>query len=356
MNNCNCNKKCSCGGCCEPARYGCDFNIVPDPFDKSTLDITINGALKKVKMPATNETDTKISINPVQNTLNYSAERHTDTITGGQLGQLLELGDLKDTEVDETLAGNCYELVFRKYGNCGEGCTSSLNAWSNFNINSDGAKQDFIKYVRGANVYGCPQYLDVPTNVNQYWFAGWKTDGEHKQFGYYQPDVAQELPTDASGNTLVMAQNTTNKKPIVAPLRIDYQMMYGDCICSNIIPAAGYQVDPTGGHTICYYPRLKMASISIDFTVTSAKSAQVYFDEVIGTIQDTSLWPDGLTDLPTHWVWANNSDGSILPIALRVNAYGQVLLSGSVTARTATGKAAYITLGVDDIIAWSATN
>ena len=50
---------CSCGGC-KPAKYGCDFNIMANPYDPSIWNVTINGATTRVKIPKLNETDTKL--------------------------------------------------------------------------------------------------------------------------------------------------------------------------------------------------------------------------------------------------------------------------------------------------------
>lgn len=237
MNKCNkCNKCNHCDECCDgckPARYGKDFFIAPDPFNDSKVDIMVNGALKRTTIPL-KETDTKLSTNSADNTLTYSAERHVDTLTGKQLGGIIELGDLSDARIDEGLNGSCYELIYRKYGDCGDGCVTPLDAWSNFNINSDGAKKDYLQYVRGANAYGCPVYLDVPTDLDEYWFAGWKQDGEHKQFGYYQATVG-DLPKDALGNYLVMSQDPNTKKPIYGPLPLD-------CILRNLVGNLGMNV------------------------------------------------------------------------------------------------------------------
>lgn len=233
MKDCNCNKNNCCGGECHPARYGCDFDIYPDPYNDSKVDIVVNGTVKRTSIPV-KETDTKLSTDTVANTLNYSAERHSDILTGKQVGGIIELGDLSDVRVDESLTGSCYELVFHKYGNCGEGCISPLDAWSNFNINSEGAKKDWINYVRGANAYGCPEYLDEPTNPDQYWFAGWRQDGEHKEFGYYQADYGT-LPKDALGNYIVMSQDPTTKKPIYGTLPLD-------CILRNLVGNLGIDV------------------------------------------------------------------------------------------------------------------
>lgn len=228
----HCNKD-NCCGECRPARYGEDFDIFPDAYNDSKVDIVVNGALKRTAIPI-KETDTKLSTDTVANTLNYSAERHADILTGKQVGGIIELGDLSDARIDESLTGSCYELVYRKYGDCGDGCVSPLDAWSNFNINSEGAKKDWINYVRGANAYGCPEYLDQPSNLNQYWFAGWRQNGEHKEFGYFQSAYG-DLPKDALGNYIVMSQDPTTKKPIYGPLPID-------CILRNLVGNLGMDV------------------------------------------------------------------------------------------------------------------
>ena len=230
-NKCNQNP-CGCG--CGPAEYGCNFSVEPNPFDSSKVNINVNGATQSIKLP-NRETDTKLSINTVDNTLNYSAERHSDTLTGTQLGSLVELKDLSDVRIDEGLDGNCYELVYHKYGNCGEGCVSPLDAWSNFNPFVEGGKQDYMHFVRGANAYGCPTYLDTPTNPEQYWFAGWKKTGEHKEFGYYQPEEVAELPKDASGNPIVLSLSPATKRPVVGP------MPFQD-VLNNIVAGLGMSV------------------------------------------------------------------------------------------------------------------
>lgn len=354
-NECNpCNECNSCGKCggCKPAEYGCDFDIQADPFDPTTWLVTTGGMMHKVKIPGNGETDTTLSTNYSNKGLNYKAEKHTDTISGKQLGDIIDLEDLRDVQVDD-LKGNCYEFIYSKYGDCGEGCQSPADKWHNFNINSDGAKQDWIQYVRGANAYGCPVYLDMPTNKDQYWFGGWRRNGEHYEFGYFQPGTGS-IPTDTDGNPLVMSMNQTTKQPIVGPLKINIDMLMDDAICSSIDPASGFtKSESEGNGMICYYPKLKMAKIDVDFLCTVARPEQVYFNLVIGTIRDSRLWPkSNYYDLPTHWVWKNNSNGAIMPISLRFDTQGQLLLSGEMTARTTSGKAAFIALGVDDTINW----
>ena len=114
-----CNKCSSCGqnpcGCdeCRPAKYGCDFNIMANPYDASIWNVTINGATTRVKIPKINETDTKLSTNYTSSSLIYNAEKHTDVISGAQLGSLIKMEDLRDTETSN--ADSCDLLVFNPY-------------------------------------------------------------------------------------------------------------------------------------------------------------------------------------------------------------------------------------------------
>lgn len=232
--DCNSKKKCDCLGC-KPARYGdCSFDIQANPYNSHEWIVTANGMSHRVTLPPTNETDTKLSINSTNATMNYAAERHSDTITGSQIGDIVKLDDLRDVNFDPTFTGTCSELVFRKYADCGEGCESPKDKWSGFNINTTGAKQDYIRYVRGANAYGCPEYLDVPTDLDEYWLAGWKTDGEHKEFGYYQPEYG-EIPKDDFGNYIVASVDPDTKKPIYGSLPFD-------CILRNLMTNLGMDV------------------------------------------------------------------------------------------------------------------
>ena len=133
-----CNKCSSCGGdpcgCgCKPAKYGCDFSIMANPFDKSVWNVTINGATTRVKIPKINETDTKLSTNYTSSSLIYNAEEHTDIITGAQLGALINMEDLRDTETSG--ADSCDLMVFNPYcTDCGDGCAPKNARWTNYHI------------------------------------------------------------------------------------------------------------------------------------------------------------------------------------------------------------------------------
>lgn len=132
-NGCNsCGKDpCSCG--CAPAKYGCDFSIAANPFDESIWNVTICGATTKVKIPKLYETDTKLSTSYSNKSLIYNAEKHTDIITGDQIGALINLEDLRDTDVAN--ADSCDLLVFNPYcDECGDGCKPKNAMWKHYHI------------------------------------------------------------------------------------------------------------------------------------------------------------------------------------------------------------------------------
>lgn len=130
-NRCN-NDPCSCGGC-RPACYGGDFQIYANPWDPSVWNVTLNGATTRVKIPKINETDTKLSTSFSDKALIYNAEKHTDIITGDQLGGLINIEDLRD--VDATDADSCDLMVFNPHcGECGDGCRPKNARWKSYHI------------------------------------------------------------------------------------------------------------------------------------------------------------------------------------------------------------------------------
>lgn len=104
-----------------------------NPFDPSIWNVTINGATTKVKIPKINETDTKLSTSYTNKSLIYNAEKHTDTITGNQLGALINLDDLRDVDANSPDSNDL--LVFHPYcDECGEGCTPKNAHWIKYHI------------------------------------------------------------------------------------------------------------------------------------------------------------------------------------------------------------------------------
>lgn len=288
MNNCN---SCNRNNKCDPARYSqnnCSMYV--SPYDPTQLVWDCGGMIQKFKLPEANETDTILTTNTTNSTLDYTAEKHRDVITGTQLGDIITLEDLRDTEIDATLAGTCYELVYHKYAECGEGCESVSDRWLNFNINSDGGKQDYLEYVRGANAYGCPTYLTPPANKNQFYFTGWRQDGEHKEFGYMQPKEVSGLPTDSNGNVIAMSIDPTTKEPVVGPLP-------ADCAIRNLIANLASEVwggfrriQGTPGFTASFNKVTGDFTISWDDWKDTAHTQHVGHGDLYGKLNWTTVF------------------------------------------------------------------
>lgn len=298
-----------CNSPCGPASYRCDFDITASPFDPSTWNVTWCGKLHKIKIPAIAETDTTLSTNYSNATLNYKAERHEDIITGEQLGSLIAVGDLRDTEVDYTTEALCYELIYHKYGDCGDGCMSVEDRWSTFSIDNDGALGPQIRYVRGANRYGCPYFLDVPPNPAQFWFQGWRT--ENNENGYYQAVRVEELPKDSNGNYVVLSQYYQNKQPVVG-------IIPWQCMLENIFGNLGMQVTgdwrPSQG-TAGFGDDLKFDQINGYFSIN-------WNDW--NDLAETQLAGKGVISGKLNWEMSFNPDNGVLKYVINSVYYDKM--------------------------------
>lgn len=231
------NKDCNpCNKSCGPACYDSCFSIDAAPFDPSLWYVTINGKLNKVKIPPLAETDTTLSTNYSTASLIYNAEKHVDEIAGSSLGDLINVEDLRNTNIpDYNFGAMCAEFIYHKYGECGAGCKSLEDAWTTFSLTDEGAKQNSLKYVRGANAYGCPIYLDVPPTLNEYWYAGWRMEnGNPPEFGYYQSTTLPKLPENGDGDYLIACE-TPNRQPAIAPFPFKRML-------SNIVGSLGIDI------------------------------------------------------------------------------------------------------------------
>lgn len=169
---CNyCNKNCgACDKCQSPAKYGCDFGIQANPFDASIWNVTINGATTRVKIPKIAETDTKLSTSYATASLNYDAEKHTDIITGAQLGSLINLEDLRDLDVSN--ADSCSFPVYNPYcSDCGDGCKPKDAKWVAYHIPDAGdcemePDEDGYYKVLTKNDCGCIKECRMPVSAS----------------------------------------------------------------------------------------------------------------------------------------------------------------------------------------------
>lgn len=317
MNNCsNCcstcgANPCSCGGC-KPARYSCgDISIMPNPFDASIWNITLNGATTKVKIPKINETDTKLSTNYTSSSLIYNAERHTDIITGAQLGQLINLEDLRDT--DTINADSCDLLVYNPYcSDCGDGCKPKNAMWKNYHIPDAGdceleLDEEGYYHVLVKDDCGCikecrlPVMADgsiaisyirdsVPDDPDFPWYYGIYNDTINLHlaenaptfFGKYDLEVTVNYGIQVAHSTV--APNTNFRSllvPVAEDSEIDATMFSSILQDQSTTHHTDAPYIPWGtvclrGSLVFYVPKGKEASLHHEFRLRTKDSAAQY--------------------------------------------------------------------------------
>ena len=160
---------CSCGGC-KPARYSCDFSIQVDPFNPYVWLFDNCGKLSRVDIPKIPETCTHLSANFSAASLIYDGECGKDIITGRQIGQLINLDDLRDVEAPD--ADSCDLLVFDPgCAECGDGCKPKPAMWRNYHIPDAGdcevePDDDGYYHVLIKDDCGCIKECKIPVVPN----------------------------------------------------------------------------------------------------------------------------------------------------------------------------------------------
>lgn len=318
MSYCNkCNScgpdPCSCGGC-RPAKYGCDFNIMANPYDASIWNVTINGATKRVKIPKINETDTKLSTNYTSSSLIYNAEKHTDIITGEQLGQLIKLEDLRDTET--SAADSCDMLVYDPFcSDCGDGCKPKNARWRNYHIPDAGdcelePDDDGYYKILKKNDCGCIEECRMPVSASGLTAINYVRDSvpDDPDFPWYYGCYNDRI-------NLLLAQNASRyfgKYALKVTINYGIQtIISSNCPNYNfrslIVPVVdGDEVDVTKESSIlqnaCFYTdtgtqarMVPWGSISmrgsLTFIVPKGKEAYLHHEYRIRTATSETPWP-----------------------------------------------------------------
>lgn len=312
MNTCSkCNScgydPCGCGGC-KPAKIGKDFNIMANPYDASVWNVTINGATKRVKIPKINETDTKLSTNYTSSSLIYNSEKHTDIVTGAQLGSLIKLEDLRDT--DTPLAESCDLLVYNPgCSSCGGACKPKEARWRNYHIpdagdceiplDSDGYYHVLVKddcgCIRECKLPALPSgsvaisYMrdSVPDDPDFPWYYGIYNDtiNLHLQqnapayFGKYDLEVTVNYSIQVVHST---ASPNTNFRSLVVPVaqdtEIDPTMFSSILQAQSTTSLTNTPYIPWGtvclrGSLVFYVPKGKEAYLHHEFRLITKESA-----------------------------------------------------------------------------------
>lgn len=179
-----CDKGCgSCNPCknkcCGDAKPVIDVQSLPD--DILTLSFNFNGVgttYDYSSMIKAGETDTSLSVNAIARVLQYMAERHVDSISAKELGNILHLADLGDVDGKDI---DAYSMLFYKKDAVDE-CDTTSNRWIGWNA-LDGQAGSF-SYVMGYSADGAPISLSSPSSPSQYYQLSWNASGK---VGWKQP-------------------------------------------------------------------------------------------------------------------------------------------------------------------------
>lgn len=219
MNNCNCNS----GPCAPPScggnRYGdCDkpckcpapyLGIEQLPDNISVLRFNLDG--KRTDYDFANlvqqtQTDTTLVVDIINRLLQYTAERHTDSITAAELGSILHLADLGDVSTDDAADGSM--LVYQRNNNCGNGCVGLQDSWKVWNALTNQVSSATYPFAFSAE--GKAQVLERPASPNQYYQLGWNAGN---QLSYSQvPIVDASRVVSSNGQKIALYLDPTTKQ------------------------------------------------------------------------------------------------------------------------------------------------
>lgn len=220
-------------GCatCEDKCHKCDPCHKPDcacpepfigldkvPYKGATYRINDNG---KTALWDLNEgvneaqTDTSLIINVIDRLLQFSAERHTDSISAQELGSILHLADLGD--VSTKGADNGATMVFKKGNTCSSGCVGSSNVWEPWNALDIDNMASSTTYGYGFDADGIPVTIQQPANLTEYYNLGW--NGQN-QLGYSQPPFEDAVILDTDEFAWQMYINPNNMQPYYVKVKV----------------------------------------------------------------------------------------------------------------------------------------
>ena len=239
----SCMERNPCG--CKDKKKSCDDCPVVDwvPNTACTIGVTMNGCTDtlELKQGIQNcETKTHYGQNPVTGCLEYQnelyvatdgAEGYIESVCPVDIAKFINLEDLANVE-DET-PEQCSLLIYHADANCGPGCQGLADSWVHWYANEN--LTNGLHFVAGFNEEGCLEALDVPADVNEFWWGMWRPTGDNGiEFGYIQPEEVAELPTDENGDPIVISQ-TPDGKPVVGTIPMN-------CLLNNIMMNLGSDI------------------------------------------------------------------------------------------------------------------
>lgn len=145
------------------------------------------------------QTDTSLVTDIIDRLLRFKAERHTDTITAKELGQILHLADIGDVDASKVDQGSL--LTYKKDNSCAEGCVSTHNTWEAWNALDN---QDQGAYLgMGFDQQGNPIAISAPANPNRTYLFGWNGKNQASYF-----TVTEATAPPANGGPVYFDEDT----------------------------------------------------------------------------------------------------------------------------------------------------
>lgn len=321
----NCN---SCGGCggCKPACTKPYFDLHADPYDANYWLWEMGADNGRIKLPKLNETCTSLSTNYTNATLNYKGECESQDITGAQLGELINFGDLRDVDAKDPDA--CAIPVFNP--GCAEStCSPDDQRWKAYTIPDAGdcvLEPDSDGYYKVLKKTDCGCIVEckmpvmpagmtslnyirdsVPEDPDFPWYYGCYNDTINLHLADNAPEYFGEYALKVTVNYGIQAV-----KPTVAP---NYN--FRSLVCPVV---QGDQVRVTKVASIlqnnCTYsasgPDIPWSSVSMrgsfTFVVPKGKEAHLHHEYRIHTTSSFS-------DIANHRYYRGSWDGQKVPDA-----------------------------------------
>ena len=335
-----CNKcSCGCGEGCKPARYSCDFQIYPDPYDPYVWLFDQCGKINRVRIPRFKETDTFLRVDFSSSSLIYDAEYHRDVIDGCDLGSIISLDCLRDVEAPAP--ESCDLLVFDPgCSPCGPGCKPRPAMWRNYHIpdaedciielDDDGYYKVLIKdecgCIKECRLPAKPDDEDkiiylrdsTPEDPDYPWYYGIynETINLHlaenvpKWFGKYDLEIT--INYDVQVILSIHCQNT-NFRSLVVPV---VEGQHGDAAYdSSILQGPSAFETPEGTRRGLPWGTVTMRS-SITFVVPKGKEAYLHhefrlrstgsFPTYVENALDGQRIPDSVVQEPNQILWTGS--------------------------------------------------
>lgn len=336
-----CNKcSCGCGEGCKPARYSCDFQIYPDPYDPYVWLFDQCGKINRIRIPKMKETDTFLRVDHGTSSLIYDAEYHRDVIDGCDLGSIINLDCLRDVEAPDP--ESCDLLVFDPgCSPCGDGCKPRPAMWRNYHIpdaedciielDEDGYYKVLIKdecgCIRECRLPAKPDDEDkiiylrdsVPDDPDYPWYYGIynETINLHlaenvpKWFGKYDLEITVNYDIQV---ILSINCENTNFRSLVVPV---VEGQRGDAAYdSSILQGPSAFETPEGTRRGLPWGTVSMRS-SITFVVPKGKEAYLHHefrlrskdnfpDYIENPTYDRKRIPDELVQTPNQIPWTGS--------------------------------------------------